>query len=243
MSETQAEGRNWSNVDLLHKAAASVIAGTHKNSAVAAKAYGVSGRTVRARVVGTHTQASKAHEKQQALPPVLEETLIEYLGTDADKACGLDKDELRIEASRLAGRTVGVNWVDRFRKRHSDKIDFSRPHLLDIKRGKALNPAAVKKHFDLLEQLMSEHDFPPENIYNMDEKGIQLGGGRGKRPRKVIKFVRTKSVRRISTAENMELVTVVECIAADGGALRPTMILKGRRRQASWFAWNPDNIE
>ncbi|KAI0250716.1 hypothetical protein BJV78DRAFT_1319158, partial [Lactifluus subvellereus] len=49
---------------------------------------------------------------------------------------------------------------------------------LDPKRAQAFNKPTVSKHFDQLLQILQKHDIPVENIYNMDEKGCQRGGGR-----------------------------------------------------------------
>jgi len=41
----------------------------------------------------------------------------------------------------------------------------------------SLNPALINVFYDLLEDIIMNYQIPPENIYNMDEKGIQLGIG------------------------------------------------------------------
>ncbi|KAJ3899732.1 hypothetical protein F5879DRAFT_775470, partial [Lentinula edodes] len=38
----------------------------------------------------------------------------------------------------------------------------------------ALTPATVSGFYDILDNTVSEYYIPPENIYNMDKKGIQL---------------------------------------------------------------------
>ena len=40
------------------------------------------------------------------------------------------------------------------------------------------NFTTVKQHFEDLDAILKKYDIPWENVYNMDEKGIQLGGGR-----------------------------------------------------------------
>jgi hypothetical protein len=49
---------------------------------------------------------------------------------------------------------------------------------LDPKRAKAFNRPVVNRYFDGLNQLVESHNIPIENIYNMDEKGCQRGGGK-----------------------------------------------------------------
>jgi hypothetical protein len=72
-----------------------------------------------------------------------------------------------------------------------------------------------------------EKDFdgiPPEHQWNMDEKGVQLGGGR---KNSSTKFYSLKShkVRYGIKDENLELVTIVECISAAGIVMPPSFIL------------------
>ena len=43
--------------------------------------------------------------------------------------------------------------------------------------AQALNPAAVTGFYDILEEIIDKFDITEENIYNMDEKGVQLGMG------------------------------------------------------------------
>ena len=41
-----------------------------------------------------------------------------------------------------------------------------------------MNPTLVQEYFDILTELITTYQIPPENIYNMDEKGVQLGVGK-----------------------------------------------------------------
>jgi len=65
-------------------------------------------------------------------------------------------------------------------------------------------------------------------------EGCQLGGGRKGRRRKYLFAHCSKARYRIRDA-NLELVTAVECVSADGFALRPYIIFKGERIQRSWL--------
>ena len=64
--------------------------------------------------------------------------------------------------------------------------------------------------------LIEKFSIPEENIYNMDEKGIQLGIGA-----QVLALVDCdqKIVQHVEDG-NRELVTIIEFIAADGTAIR-----------------------
>jgi hypothetical protein len=135
----------------------------------------------------------------------------------------------------LCGHMPGGHWFQRFLSRHHGKLNYSRPASLDPKRARAFNYPAIKKHFQDFEAVLREHDIPPENIYNMDEKGCQLGGGRKVGRRKYLFGRSSKDRYRIRDA-NLELVTVVECVSADGFALKPYIIFKGKKVMQSWFS-------
>lgn len=73
---------------------------------------------------------------------------------------------------------------------------------------------------------MHEHEVPIENLYNMDEKGIQLGGGWKQNGQKFICRHAQHTTLKLRDP-NLELVTVVECASANGQALNPRFILSG----------------
>ena len=77
----------------------------------------------------------------------------------------------------------------------------------------------------------------PENIYNMDEKGIQLGIGAKITAtidwdQKVVYFIEDG---------NREFITVIECICADGSVLHPSVIFQGVHQNSEWGCNNPCN--
>jgi hypothetical protein len=43
--------------------------------------------------------------------------------------------------------------------------------------AQGLNPTVVSEYFKMLKEVINEHNIPCKNIYNIDEKGIQLGIG------------------------------------------------------------------
>ncbi|THU88385.1 hypothetical protein K435DRAFT_679980 [Dendrothele bispora CBS 962.96] len=85
-----------------------------------------------------------------------------------------------VEILRAKGRTTKQNtvsrtWIHNFYEKHCADLKTGRGVGLDPKRVKAFNFTTVDHHFNLLEKLLEEHGIPWENVYNMDEKGIQLG--------------------------------------------------------------------
>ena len=77
------------------------------------------------------------------------------------------------------------------------------------------------------------------NLYNMDEKGIQLGIGAR------ITAIMDRDQQTAYSIEdgNRELVMVIETICADGSILHPSMIFQGQRQlgNSEWGCNNPCN--
>ena len=67
---------------------------------------------------------------------------------------------------------------------------------------------------------------PPENIYNEDEKGIQLGGGRKNLPLQYI-FSKEDHDKYIVQLDSLILVMLLEAISVDGVAVPPLFVLLG----------------
>jgi hypothetical protein len=81
---------------------------------------------------------------------------------------------VRAKAVALAGGGIGKNWVYRFKNRHPElKTVWS--STIDAARAKQVNPTVVQDFYDLLLGELVGNHIPPENIFNMDEKGIVCG--------------------------------------------------------------------
>ncbi len=122
-------------------------------------------------------------------------------------------------------RTPSRKWLNRFLARHKE-LKLGKPSGLDPKRTQAFNEPTVERHFELLCQVMEEHNIPWEHIYNMDEKGIQQGRRSGEQE----KYILHRSERptyKLRSA-NLELITVIECVCADGETLKPAFIFPGK---------------
>ena len=105
-------------------------------------------------------------------------------------------------------------------------------------RAQSLNHAAVAGFYDHLQHLREKYDIHDKNIYNMDEKRNQLG--RGKRVRALVDRDQ-KTVHQVEDG-NCELVTIIECVSADGTAICPSAVFKGARRNLEWGRDNPCNV-
>lgn len=139
-------------------------------------------------------------------------------------------------AGAISGQQIGESWPKRFLKRHPD-LKMKKTTGLEKARANALNQFAVNKFFDMLTDVIKEYNILPENLYNMDEKGVQLGIGA-----KITAMIDCdqKTVYSIEDG-NRELVTIIEAICADGAILHPSVIFQGVRRNSEWGRNNPCN--
>ena len=102
---------------------------------------------------------------------------------------------------------------------------MSKPSGLDPKHAKNFNCAIVGDYFTKHKQLEEKYNgIPPENQWNMDEKGVQMGGGCKNDGCKFF-FMRHRKQRYRIKSDNLELVTIIEGISAAGALLPPAFIL------------------
>ena len=125
----------------------------------------------------------------------------------------------------MAGREPGKLWHTRFLKKFLE-IQPSKGTKLDPKHAKNFNKTVINDYFDQLERLHARFPggIPPQHIWNMDEKGIQMGGGWKTSGRKYL-FLRHKKQKYHIQSDNLELVIVIECISAAGEVVPPSFCL------------------
>lgn len=127
---------------------------------------------------GHHESQMVASAKRQLLTPEQEQSLVEWIKHQASMGLLLDRKELDAQASILAGRQVGPSWNKRFMKHHPDLLAVKGAQL-DPKHAKNFHETVINHYFDMLEALHAH--FPDcilaKHIWNMDKKGLQLGGG------------------------------------------------------------------
>jgi len=64
---------------------------------------------------------------------------------------------------------------------------------------------------------------PPDHHWNIDEKGVQMGGGRKNTGKKYIYSDGDTDRYRIHS-DNLELVTIIECVNAAGAKMPPWFV-------------------
>lgn len=198
--------------------------------------FGVPKSTLEGRVKGATRPAHIAHQSQQKLTPAQEKVLVAWVRHLSRRAIPLTRTSLRDTASAIAGEPIGINWIDRFMLRQKVDLKIKWTQGLEKCRAQSLNPAAVKGYFDELLRIITEFNIPLENIYNMDEKGVQLGVGGS-----VAAIVDRDLVTVYNLEEgSREHVTILEAACADGTMNPPSVVFQGQRLNLRWTADNPD---
>lgn len=199
----------------------------------AVKAYNVPRSTLQARFDGRKSRV-ESHAHEQNLSPAQEQILVDWVKVQGQRGIPLSLASVTDYASDIAGKPMGDSWIRRFRSRHPD-LSLKMTSSLEECRASSLTPAAVAGFYDLLEEVVTQYQVPPENIYNMDEKGIQMGIG----DKTAVLVDRNQKTVSLIEHGARDLVTIIETVCADGSALHPAVIFKGRRRDPRWGLKNP----
>jgi hypothetical protein len=224
-----------------HSLKAIEVAGRHPDGRLklsirkAAETFRVPRSTLTNRFNGVRTR-KEAHAHQQNLAPAQEEVLVEWIKVMGRRGVPFTQRALQDFAEDICRRPIGDSWPKRFLARHPElKVKWTTS--LESCRAQALNPTVVGEYFSLLRETMEEYQIKPENIYNMDEKGVQLSIGS-----RVAALVDRdqKSAYQLEDG-NRELITIIETICADGTALQPSVIFQGAQRNLEWGRTNPCN--
>lgn len=218
----------------LHKQHATLPPSEHLSLRKVSHKYGVNYSTLSRRFNGQTHNPHFTHESQQSLSHVQEKVLVEWIKDLSLQGMPLSKRDLQSTVERITGGRVKppANWIRRLLKRHPE-LKLGRPRKLDAKRGQAFNKTTVHGHFLLLEKIITEFDIPWENVWNMDEKGCQRGGGGGSHEKVFV--ARTQRDAYEGGSNNLDLITVIKCVSAVGDSIKPGFIFSESRFHRGWL--------
>lgn len=150
--------------------------------------------------------------------------MLDWCRLRAQEARPWSPQELCQHAEEISGKSIGKKWTQKFERRHPE-LRAARPAKLDPKRANNFNNPVVEDFFDELEGLHNWYgEIPPDHLWNEDEKGVQIGGG-CKNSGKKFYFLRDQKNRYRLGSDNLELVTIMECVSAAGDVIPPSFVL------------------
>jgi hypothetical protein len=149
---------------------------SYSNIREAASKNGFNYKTFYNRLTGRAQAAHEAHAHEQAIPLVAEQVLANWTVFLGLTGHAQGKANIVWKAEELSSRKLGKHWLPQFLKCHPE-IRLARPTGLDPKQAQAFNHTTMSNHFNKLGVLINMYSLEWYNIYNMDEKGIQAGGG------------------------------------------------------------------
>lgn len=119
----------------------------------------------------------KAHTLQKKLTSVQEDILVQWIKVQGCRGVPISPSAVTDHAAAISGTKIGQSWPQRFMACHPDlKMRWS--WSLEKCCANNANPATISCFYDIYKEVVKEYNIPTENIYNMDEKGIQLGVGK-----------------------------------------------------------------
>ena len=182
--------------------------------------------TLRDRFCGKHVSRAIAYEPHRLLRDKEEKVLIDWLDLSVIQGRPYDVSTLRSAVHDLSGKTPGKNWCKQFIECHNEALTAVKASGLDPTRGKNFNEPTVHNYFQKITDIEEKYGkIPPTQIWNMDEKGIQLGSGRKHGSKKFIFLKKQRNHYKLHN-DNLELVTILECVSAAGVAA-PTSFMLG----------------
>ena len=199
------------------------------NISALAREFDVSAQRLRARFHGRQSRSTR-HPSTNRLDESQEAALIRWIDTldaiHAPPTAGMVEGSANAMIRGVAapgeqlGDPVGKMWAYNFIKRLPDGFNWVKQKPAERERIEAEDISILQAWYDRLEPLVKR--ISPSNIYNFDETGFALGQGK---PQKVISRFRERT--RILSGERGELLTGIECVAADGLVMEPYFVAPG----------------
>ena len=216
----------------------------------ASRVFNVPKTTLRRRAREKNKRASGSRKDLGGRAPVLNEEveadLVNYIVQMEEMFFGLRMEDVRGLAHQVAERngmlppndsrnSFGKDWLKGFLTRHPE-ITPRTPEATSAARARGFNREIVRQFFDMYETVTDNYQFPPQNIYNVDETGITtVQGNAGK----VLAMKGRRQVGCLTSGERGQLVTVVVCMNVTGTFIPPLFIFPRKRMKAELMDGSP----
>ena len=104
--------------------------------------------------------------------------------------------------------------------------------IFECQRRLCEDPQVIGAWFQLVKNTMNKYGVQPEDIYNFDKTGFQMGFIS---PSMVVTSSDRKGRPKQVKPTNTQWITVIQGACADGTAVPPFFIFKGKQLSQSWF--------
>jgi hypothetical protein len=126
---------------------------------------------------------------------------------------------------------VRVNWPNTFIKR-TPRLQVKLGRTYECQRKLCEDPQVIRGWFELIKNTINKYGIIPEDMYNFDEAGFQMGQiSASKVVTDADRLGRPKQVKPTNT----EWVTLIQGACADGSTVPPFLVLKGKEFNHAWF--------
>ena len=208
--------------------------GQHKSMRVVVTACKVKYSTLCNHVQGNHLAPWDAHDREKLLDSSQASAVVSWCKFKALKGEPLSCKDLKEYVHGLCSKVPSKSWVARFLKTHAKELKAHKPCPLDPKQAWAFNRSNIEAHFQLLKETLMTYNIPPENIYNKDEKGVQLGGGRKGIATQYI-FAKGAKDKYALCSDSLINITVLEAVCANGTKVPPCMVMLNGAEPQHWW--------
>jgi hypothetical protein len=200
----------------------------------AAKAYNVSRTTLYERIKGRPSREDYTPNNKK-LSKIEEDVLLrDILKLDAQ---GLSPTislvrEMADTICRAKGVPgVGVKWANNFVNR-TPALTTKLGRAYECQRKLCEDPEIITGWFELVKNTINKYGILPEDTYNFDETGFQMGQISAS---KVVTAADRPGRPKQVKLTNTEWVTLIQGACADGSLIPPSIIVKGKEFNQAWF--------
>ncbi|EIW71701.1 hypothetical protein TREMEDRAFT_28153 [Tremella mesenterica DSM 1558] len=191
--------------------------------------------------VTLHDRLNNKHAPPGTLIPrnlsiIQEEALIAKINEYAARGTLLTPKHVGVFAQALCDHQLGVNWTTTFLRRHKDQVASKFYRVQEVARLRADTPENRIAFLTLAKETFDAGQYHPENVYNVDEVGFDLAGGR--RTRRVAP--RDAPIKSQAALPTDTHISVIATISTSDAPVPPFLIYPGKNLMSDWFKVRQD---
>ena len=121
-------------------------------------------------------------------------------------------------------------WLNRFPRKHADRLSFVRPLPQEAVRYRQVNGEAITTHFATVQKLVEDNEIDASRLFNLDECGCSPAkeAGSKSRSRRYMPRRGSRDIRRADIAD-LAPITMMPVISAAGEHGPPLLVFKVTR--------------